>query len=480
MKKPKKYIKKIKKSFNFIKIENVKKNTSYIFIAILSLALIILIGHYNQLKNRDIIYSGLTINGIDVSKLTKDEAIRKIIEQSERDISKKNLKFLYDDKSVVYPLKDFGYSLAYDKAVEQAYMEGRTKAKILNFFRISMGSFLPKDIKLEAAYDNNEINKIIKELAALVFEKAQDANLYVNEDNHCSLVKEVYGRYLDEKETSDLIKENIFLGKDIKLPIYKTEPQIKSDFFEGINKVIGEFSSNYSKSEKNRKDNIKLGSSYFNKLLVKPGKEISFNETVGDITEQSGFKTAGVIVNGEFDRGIGGGICQVSTTLYNALIRADIHIIERSNHTRPISYVPLGTDAAVASGIKDLKFSNNTNHNIYILAKADGDDLSFKIFGNGEDRDYKINIIPKLNESIEPNVIEKYSDEIPEGEIEVEKKGAKGYSYITYKEIVKNQQVLKTEVLSKSYYVPQDRVIIIGQGENENHNKTNKKHSNDK
>lgn len=457
----------------FSKFKEKSNNVYLLFFALIALIFLSLIINYNHSKKSDLIYSGISIDGVKVSKLSKDEALLKVKEKSQSGINAKSIKFLYDDKDINYPLNEFGYTLDYDKAINEAYAFGRGKNGLSNFFRISMGGFLHKNIPLEANYNDDKINNVIDELASIVYLKPKDANIQIDESGNCIIVKEIPGRYLETEEIRQLIKDSLKSGKDIELPLYKTEPAVSSKMFEGIDKKLGEFTTDYSKSEKNRKKNIKLGARFFKNMILGPGKEISFNKTIGDISEENGFKSAGVIVNGEFDRGIGGGICQVSTTLYNALIRADLEIIERSNHTRPISYVPLGTDAAVARGSKDLKFKNNTNHNIYITSKADGENLSFMVYGNSEDRDYKINIVPKLLEVIEPDIVKEYSDKIPNGEVEVKKSGSKGYSYVTYKEIVKDDEIVKTETLSKSYYIPQDRVVVIGDGEDSDDNDSN-------
>ncbi|WP_071027618.1 VanW family protein [Peptoniphilus raoultii] len=423
---------------------------------------ILLIISYASQKRKDVIYSGVKVSGIKLTNLSKAEAYDLIKSKGDEIIATRDLKFIDGENVYVYPISDFGYSLNYEKAIEEAYNQGRSDSKLNNFFRVSVGNLKPVNIKLEESYDHDKTEKLVEDLQEKIYVKAQDAALFVSPEKTIEIVKEVPGRYLEKSETLNLIKDNLLEGGEIKLPIYKIEPKVMSTDFGGIDKLIGEFSTNYEKSEQNRKDNIAKGASFFNGKLVRSGEEVSFNKTIGEITEETGFKTAGVIVNGEFDRGVGGGICQVSTTLYNALLRSDLEIIERSNHTRPISYVPLGTDAAVASGYKDLIFKNNTKHPIYLLAKANGTDLDFMIFGNGVDRDYQVNIVPKLKDVIEPKTKEKYTEDMEVGESIVEKKGSKGYSYVTFKEILKNDEVIRTEEISKSYYSPQDRVVLVG------------------
>ena len=128
------------------------------------------------------------------------------------------------------------------------------------------------------------------------------------------------------------------------------------------------------------------------------------------------------------------------------------------------SLCDLGTDAAVARGYKDLKFKNNTNNPILILSEANGEKLNFKVLGNGSDRDYEVKIIPQLLDTVSPGVDTIYSDALPDGESTVRESGARGYSYKTYKEIIKNGEVVEKKEISKSYYVPKDKVVVVGTG----------------
>ncbi len=141
------------------------------------------------------------------------------------------------------------------------------------------------------------------------------------------------------------------------------------------------FSTNYSSSSKERKHNIALASKALNNTLIESFGEFSFNRCVGERTEKRGYQKAKIIVSGEFVDGIGGGVCQVSTTLYNALILAGLEIIECHPHSLPVSYVEPSFDAMVNSGWADLKFINNTHNPVIIKAFANGDRLLIEIWG---------------------------------------------------------------------------------------------------
>lgn len=416
------------------------------------------------------IHKGVKIENIDVSNLSKKEALSKVKKETDVIINNKNIDFYVGEENFCIPLKNFGYNLDLNKAVNEAYSYGRGDNLFSNYFKIIKSSIVKKNIIADTNIDISKRDKVVEGLSEKIYKRPVDAKIIINEDKTVTVKKSEIGRYLDLDETKKLINLDMFKEEKIELPVYDSNPNITSSYYNGIDKLLGDFETDYSGSIKNRKDNIKLAASKFNNLKLSPGDEISFNDVVGEITAENGFKSATVIVGGEYESGIGGGICQVSTTLYNSLILSDLEIIERHNHSRPISYVDLGTDAAVASGYKDLKFKNNTNNPIVILSQANGEKLDFKVLGNGKDRDYEVKIIPELLETIIPDVNTIYSDDISDGESIVKQSGSKGYSYKTYKEILKDGKVIDKRQISKSYYVPKDKIVVVGTGNESDEN----------
>ena len=450
-------------------IKKMTKNVKILIVLILSLIGISLF-YFAFISHSDKIYPGVKVSGISLSNLNFEQAKLKLSEGTKPESDK--ITFDLDGEKYFVTLEDLGYKRDMEKALKEAFETGRNKSSIENFFRGVSLPILQKNINMAETFEDKKVDNAINYWVDKVYRPALDARLSFKEGNF-SLEGEKYGRYLDAKDAREKLKNDVHKKEELvlkSLPIY---PKVKKDYFSGIDGLLSRFSTDYSRSEKNRKENISLASSSLKGLLIKPGQEISFNGIIGDISEDKGYKNAGVIINGEFDRGLGGGICQVSTTLYNALARADIEILERSNHSRPVNYVDMGTDAAVATGFKDLKFKNNLSHPIYIDASTDGRILEFLVFGNKGDLPYEINLRPVRISVSEPESITKYSDQIPEGEVEVEKRGSKGYYYETYKDYIKDGKVLKSEKISNSNYISQNRVVIIGEGE-----KTSKKNTN--
>lgn len=439
-------------------------NKVLIGIAIFLMLIFISVMYFTSESLNTGIHRGVRVEDVDVSNLSKDEALKEVSKITEERINNKKINFHYGDRDLPIALKDFGYSLNLEDAVNEAYSIGRSKGLFSNYLDIVSSLIFKKNIISDSSFDEGKKDAVLTNLAREIHKKPLDAHPIFNEDGTITIAKSEKGRYLDLNEAKGLLNTDMLNEEKIELPVYDTEPKIQSDYYQGIDKVLGDFSTDYSSSIKNRKENIKIASEKFNNMKLNPGDEISFNNIVGEISEATGFKNATVIVGGEYETGIGGGICQVSTTLYNSLILSDLEIVERHNHSRPINYVDLGTDAAVARGYKDLKFKNNTNNPIIILAEADGQKLDFKVLGNSAERDYKVKIIPERLGVVSPDVKTTYSDSIPEGETVVKESGKNGYSYKTYKEVVKNGEVVEKKEISKSYYVPKSKVLVVGTG----------------
>lgn len=435
-----------------------------ITISLILMIIFISVMYFTKEYTNPYMHRGVKIEGIDVSRLSKEDALKEVKAITDEMIKNKIVNFTYEDITVPVPLKDFGYKLNLEDVVNSAYSYGRSDNVFYNYIDILKAAIFKKNFLAKSDINNSKREEVILNIGNKIFKKPLDAHPIINSDGSVTIKDSEIGRYMDLNEAKELINLDILHEEKIELPVYKTEPKIYSNYYEGINKKLGDFETDYSSSIKNRKENIRLASSKFNNMKLNPGDEVSFNDVVGEISEETGFKNATVIVGGEYEDGIGGGICQVSTTLYNSLVLSDLEITERHNHSRPIHYVDLGTDAAVARGYKDLKFKNNTNNPILILAEANGEKLNFKILGNSSDRDYEIKIVPELLGTVSPGVDTVYSNELPEGESTVKESGAKGYSYKTYKEIIKNGEVVDKKEISKSYYLPKDKVVVVGTG----------------
>ncbi len=246
--------------------------------------------------------------------------------------------------------------------------------------------------------------------------------------------------------------------KTFAMPFYALKPQEIC--------LRASFSTTYSQSSKERKSNIKLAASSLNGTLVDVGGEFSFNLTVGERTEGKGYKNAKIIVGGEFVDGVGGGVCQVSTTLYNAVLLAGLKITEYHPHSLSVSYVPPSFDAMVNSSFADLKFLNDTDNPILIFTNADEEKITIEIYGQKSKYKYVrksvvTELIPPLNDKIivddKKEFPELYNDEFKR--IKCPKDGIKSQGYIL---IYENDKIISIKKLRSDYYKSIQGVIVQG------------------
>ena len=226
-----------------------------------------------------------------------------------------------------------------------------------------------------------------------------------------------------------------------------------------------QFSTDYGKSSEERKHNICLAAKSLNNALIDVGGEFSFNRRVGARTEKKGYKTAKIIVNGEFTEGVGGGVCQVSTTLYNAALLAGLKITEAHAHSLAVSYVKPSFDAMVNSGSADLRFVNKTHNPVIINAFADGKTLTVKIYGEPMREKYERKSVVVKEIEPEYSVITDTACEYPDlysGERKIIKYGKKGVVSEGYLVKKINGKTVSETRIRRDKYSKTDGVMVEG------------------
>lgn len=228
-----------------------------------------------------------------------------------------------------------------------------------------------------------------------------------------------------------------------------------------IDGELGGYSTRFGGTGANRGSNIALAASRINGTLLKPGDVFSYNKTVGPRIGKAGFKTAPVIVRGELVPGMGGGICQVSTTLYNAVLLANLKIVRRSHHAFPVHYVSPGRDATVVDGAIDFQFQNSTDSPVYLSASARHGRLTFHVFGHrAPGRDVRIEL---ANRSVQPAPREVRRDStLPLGRRVVKDRGHRGHRVTVYRVVRENGKVVQRELIARDHYKPFPSVVLVG------------------
>ncbi|WP_314588452.1 VanW family protein [Paenibacillus terrigena] len=216
------------------------------------------------------------------------------------------------------------------------------------------------------------------------------------------IIPEQMGRKLDRRLLMEQFYRFIYEGgsSKIEVPQRPSFPKVDRELLSIIReKQIGQYITYFNPRNRNRSQNIVLAARAVNNQVLFPGEKFSFNQVVGIRTESKGFKRAHVIVKGEIAEGVGGGICQISSTLFNAVDRAGLRIIERYSHSRNVPYVPPGRDATVSWGGPDLVFQNKYNQPIFIRALVYGGQIQVLIYSS-EGVNYKSRGVPSASEQL--------------------------------------------------------------------------------
>lgn len=447
----------------FMKIKNIFQyiNFKIIMIFIIIIFLIFLFKIYWVSNN--IIYPNIKISEIEVGGLTKDQARIKLKQLIQHNKKEKSLIFCYQGEKWKVPYKNFKHQYDIEKTIDRVYYLGKNGNflnRIRNYFYFKNREI---NVPLETIIDSTEIEKIIKQLAQEINIQEEDAKIQLK-DGKINILPQKKGRRLEEKKLEKMIEEHLqFFNQEwIQLPVKETFPKITQQDLNSINGKIASFSTYFNSQKKQRVENLRVASRKIDGKILLPGEILSVNKSIGPITKENGYKDAPVIVNGKLQTDIGGGVCQVSTTLYNAAVRANLQIVERQHHSMPVSYVPLGQDAAIAGNWKDLKIKNNLDESVYIEMYLKGNQLIANLYSN-QDFKQEIDLETELVSTISPEVIYKKDFSKNISYKKVEQEGKKGYRVHVYKIWYKNGKVKKRQLLHKDYYPPVDRIMIIGQ-----------------
>ncbi|MDR0267675.1 VanW family protein [Paenibacillus sp.] len=252
----------------------------------------------------------------------------------------------------------------------------------------------------------------------------------------------------------------------IKLPIYMQKPKVTVSSLkkEGIDRKIIEFDTGLGSSAEGRMYNVSSAAKAMDGMLLKSGDIFDYSKVIAKAEKKYGFHEAPVILNGKLVPGIGGGICQVSSTVYNAALRTGLQIVERRNHSLPVSYLPKGQDATFAEGSINFRFKNTTDKSLYIRAFVEGNTLTVKFFGTfPKNTEYQIE-----SQTVETiPVTDKFvlNKDIPAGVQEVLQEGKPGYIVVTYQIKKVNGEIVERKEISRDTYRAQNRLIAVNSEE---------------
>lgn len=411
------------------------------------------------------IYQGVTVGDINVGGLSVAQAQQKILaEFNERTVKAPFITATYKDQEWGISAQEIELSIQAEKLAQQAYAIGRTGNIIYRlqerYLSINRGHSLP----LTVQYNKDKVHEILSNIAKNIDRDPQSARLKSAGNAKVEIVPEVIGRKVDLAKTVANVAENLNSKLSFTFPIVveETMPPVVASDFAHIDGIIASYTTQFDPWDQNRTQNVILAARSINGVLVRAGDVFSFNNIVGLRSSKFGYKEAPVYIDGILVPDWGGGVCQVSSTLYNTVLLADLSIEERTPHFRPPGYVPLGQDATVADNQLDFKFKNTLSHNIYITSEVFGNQLIVNIFGKRTENPPEIYIISKDKQVLEPRVFIKQDPNLELGKEIIEVEGQKGFLISTYRIKKVDGKTIKQEFLASDEFKPVDKIVRVG------------------
>ena len=420
---------------------------------------------------QDTFYDGITLEGESLSGLTMLDAIAKYQKQLSNVASATSITITARGKTYTLDSSSVQMSTNLQSTLSLAYSTGRTGSFDERYAQLQQLKSEGLDFSLNRGWNEDTLRSKISQIAADVYVKGQDADVesFDPDTGKFTFTSEVTGYELDSDDLYAQITQAVANGNvnaNIEAKIIEVAPEHTVEYMkEHFGRISYAQTKTTSNSDRNR--NIQLATAEFNGMRVEPGETVSFNKTTGERTEAKGYRAAGAYSGGVLVQEPGGGVCQVSTTLYNAAVKADLEIIERSPHSRVSDYVPIGLDAAVNWPGQDFKFKNTSDYPIFIVAEFSDQKLTFKIYGKQLDDGVYIKLESEKTETIAApeGVKDKYDPTILAGsepKVEKARDGARAISYKVYYD--KNDNEIKREVLDKSTYPASQAIRRIGTG----------------
>lgn len=359
-----------------------------VFILLIYLILIISFKHYVDKKDKGLIFNGIYIGNNNVSGLDKEGAKNSLIESLEKDKEKDITLVIDKDKKEKASLGSLDIQIEnMDKLIDEAYSYGREGSYFKRSRQIkkSEKKKFRKDIPLNYCVKEESAKEGLYKALGKFLSEPEDAYVTM-EDNNVIHIPEKKGEGIDLKATTYSINKFLkeeWTGKtgSVKVSIKPMDADITDDDVKDVTDLLGTFTTFYGEESGGRGKNVERGAQLLDHKLVMPGEEMSVENTMGARTEENGFYEANSYAADEVVSSIGGGICQVSTTLYNALLNAELDITQRSPHSLRVGYVDISRDAAIAENLLDLKFINNLDTPVYIEGRTSGGYITFNVYG---------------------------------------------------------------------------------------------------
>ena len=418
---------------------------------------------------KEVFADNVYIEDLAVGGLTKAEAKAKLEENISDEISKEKVVFTYGEISKEIPFNDLGITYNIDETIDEAFKVGHNEDFFMQYKIAKNGMAESQKFELVESIDEAKLNEQLESCSKVFYVEPVNATLK-RVNRQFVTTKEINGISLDKEATKQKLLQELNDTTDINKSILTVEVVIKPIPAEcteasltDVQTLISSFSTSYNNSDLNRNENLKVAADKITCMLL-PDEIFYLSNHLEPFTTEEGYRNAGTIVNGKIENSLGGGICQVASTLYNAVLLTDLEVVYRQNHSLAVSYVPLGRDATYNTGTIDFKFKNNSGHPMFIEGYCENNEVIVNIYGHKDFKpDYKVKFESVVTENI-PAPETKYEDDptLNEGKEVVEVRALDGKRVSLYKLYYQGDKLKDKVLVNTSYYRPRAAVIKRG------------------
>jgi vancomycin resistance protein YoaR len=418
----------------------------------------------NTVKGWDgLVYPGVTVDGTDISGMNKEQATEILKKDHGSAISNKKINVTVEGKTYSLDYSKLKPTYDIEATVEEAFAYGKKLSLFGQFNTIKFSKDKAFELKLD--YNDKALSDFISTIEKELNVEAVDAKIDIK--GGFVITPEKDGKKLDKEALKKELLSKIDgkLGEDtnVSASMITAKANVTADELKNINAKISTFGTNYgSISSAARANNVVMATKSINGTVLMPGETFSFNGAVGERTVARGYQEAGVIVGNKVESGLGGGICQVSSTLYNACLKGNLKITERTHHTFPSAYVPKGQDATVDYGNIDFRFTNSYSYPLYIEGTTGGGYVSFSIYSDKSLAATTCTITNDVYETLQPTT--QYVDDatLLAGKTVAETPAHTGYKVKVYKAVYTNGKKISQETITDDCYKVVNAVVKRG------------------
>ena len=432
-------------------------------IAVVALAAGPVLGLTLSFAGGDRICKGVVVSGVDVGGLTREVARGKLQawaqHRAEQGVVLTALDCRWQGTAA-----SLGARVEWPEAVDRAFAVGRAGNVFHRAVCVLTSGGNGKQFEARIPLDPTQLSKTLAKVAKTVNRPHADARIKAV-DGHLEIEQDECGIKLNQARAAATITEALVSGQSpVSLPVEVDQPRITASEASGIDTLLGRFVTYFNRGKRDRTHNLKLAAGVLNGVILKTGEKFSYNVVVGPRVGERGYRSAPIFVRGKLEPGLGGGICQVSSTLYNAVLFAGLKVSERHPHSRTVPYVKAGRDATVAYGSRDFKFENSNSAPVCLITNVSGSKLTVDIYGAASDkRNIKI-VRGKATYTAhgEETIVD---DSLKPGETDVIDKGSSGVTVTVYRKITADDGSVTTDVVSRDRYPARPKIIAVAPAE---------------